>query len=187
MKRNDIALYVCIGLIALAAASFLFNIKSSIIASISIATLVFTFAQTIEAFISYREENLRRSLEVNNKTKVISLTETQMMLMDVFIKYMNPDKKQRTAKVIATVLYIIAFVILFLGFVVPVTIDERICSAVTILSAAMIFFSMWLAELNIRKAEQWNEILKLNLMQPDIEAEQNSDVQMTSTPENEVK
>ena len=57
-----------------------------------------------------------------------------------------------------------AFVILFVGFVVPLNIGARISSAITVTSTGLLFLSLWFVEKQRRRKEQWNEVLMLNLM-----------------------
>ena len=188
MKRNDTTLYIFVGLVSLGIASIYIEIKSSIIVSISIAMLFFSIGQFIESIISYNEENMKNALEVNNKTKITNLTEQEMLIMKSLIQNFNPDKKKRVLKAITIIVNSIAFVVFFLGFVIPINIDPSINAAVTIFSASAIFLSMWMTEWSIRRTEQWEEVLKimyLNLpsnmaQQPEdlpetMEAEKNSE------------
>ena len=173
MKRNDTALYIFVGLLALGVFSFFFKVKSSVIASISIAMLLFSIAQVIEAVISYDEENKKLSLESYKTINGIELTDGQLLFMKSFISNFDPNKKKCALKLISTILHCVAFAILFIGFVAPLDISDSISAAITIISAAMIFLSMWLTERNIRKAGLWEEVQKLSLLQYDRNITQN--------------
>ena len=91
MKRNDTALYIFFGLVALGIASLFTEIKPNVIATISIAMLFFSIGQSIESIISYNDENMKNALEVNNKTNIIHLTEKEMLAMRSIIQNFNPD------------------------------------------------------------------------------------------------
>ena len=164
MKRNDTALYIFVGLVSLGIASIYIEIESSIIVSISIAMLLFSIGQLIESIISYNEENTKNALEVNNKTRVTNLTDQEMLIMKSLIQNFNSDKKKQVLRLITIIVNSIAFVVFFLGFVIPINIDPSINAAVTIFSAAAIFLSMWMTERSIRRTEQWEEVLKIMLL-----------------------
>ncbi len=166
MKRNDTALYIFVGLVSLGIASIYIEIESSIIVSISIAMLLFSIGQLIESIISYNEENMKNALEVNNKTRVTNLTDQEMLIMKSLIQNFNSDKKKQVLRLITIIVNSIAFVVFFLGFVIPINIDPSINAAVTIFSAAAIFLSMWMTERSIRRTEQWEEVLKIMLLNP---------------------
>jgi|GEM_PF-6645610 len=166
MKRNDTALYIFVGLVALGIASIYIEIKSSVIASISIAMFFFSIGQSIESIISYNDEDMKNALEVNNITSITHLTEKEMLTMRSIIQNFNPDKRQQALRKCAIVVNCIAFVVFFLGFVIPINIDASINAFVTILSAAVVFFSMWMTERSIRRTEQWEEVLKIVLLNP---------------------
>lgn len=166
MKRNDTALYIFVGLVSLGIASIYIEIESSIIVSISIAMLLFSVGQLIESIISYNEENMKNALEVNNKTRVTNLTDQEMLIMKSLIQNFNSDKKKQVLRLITIIVNSIAFVVFFLGFVIPINIDPSINAAVTIFSAAAIFLSMWMTERSIRRTEQWEEVLKIMLLNP---------------------
>lgn len=166
MKRNDTALYIFVGLVSLGIASIYIEIESSIIVSISIAMLLFSIGQLIESIISYNEENMKNALEVNNKTRVTNLTDQEMLIMKSLIQNFNSDKKKQVLRLITIIVNSIAFVVFFLGFVIPINIDPSISAAVTIFSAAAIFLSMWMTERSIRRTEQWEEVLKIMLLNP---------------------
>jgi len=165
MRRNDTALYIFVGLIILGICSLAFEIKTSVIAGISTATLVFSIAQVIEVSINNSEEDMKKAFEVYSKIDKTQFTEEQIMFGKVYLNYFDNDKKKSHYKFIARCMYCIAFALLFLGFVYPVVIPDNIIAAVTIFSASIIFFSMWMTEKNMRKTEQWDEVMKLSLMQ----------------------
>lgn len=180
MRRNDTALYICLGLLCLGIASLWIDMKPSIIASISVSMLIFSIAQVVESTIDYNNENMRNALEAFGKINKDSITEEQMMFMKSYILNFDPDKKKRRFKVASSVLYCTAFAILFLGFVIPIRINQKINAAVTIVSASVIFLSMWIAEKGTRRTELWDEVLKLAVLIPQISEMQSGEMH---TPE----
>ena len=187
MKRNDTALYIFVGLVALGIASIYIEIKPNIIASITIAMFFFSIGQLIESKISYNDENMKNALEVNNQTDIIHLTEKEMLTMKSIIQNFNPDKKKLLLKALAIVVNCIAFAIFFLGFVIPINIDPSINAAVSIFSAAVIFFSMWMTERSIRRTEQWEEVLKIMYLNPPSNKAQDQPVSTPEAIEAEIK
>ena len=187
MKRNDTALYIVVGLVALGIASLFTEIKPNVIATISIAMLFFSIGQSIESIISYNDENMKNALEVNNKTNIIHLTEKEMLAMRSIIQNFNPDKKKRLLNLLAIIVNCIAFAVFFLGFVIPIEINPSINAVVTIFSAALIFFSMWMTEKSIRRTEQWEEVLKIMFLNPPSGATQDQPVNTPNAIEAEIK
>ena len=184
MKRNDTALYIFVGLVALGIASIYVEIKPNVLASISIAMLFFSAGQLIEAIISYNDENMKNALEVNNQTDIIHLTDKEMLTMRSIIQNFNPDKKKKLLKVFAIIVNSIASVVFFLGFVIPIDIDPSINAAITIFSAAMIFFSMWMTEWSILRTEQWEEVMKIFYLNPQKSAPQDPIINSTEITDN---
>ena len=185
MRRNDTALYICLGLLCLGIASLWIDMKPSIIARISVSMLIFSIAQVVESTIDYNNVNTRNALEVFGKINKHSITEEQMMFMKSYILNFDTDKKKQRTKVASSVLYCTAFAILFLGFVIPVQINQNLNAAVTIVSASVIFLSMWIAEKSIRKTELWDEVLKLAVLIPQSSKMPNGDIHTPETADPE--
>lgn len=141
MKRNDVAFYLFVGLIILGIASLIWEIQATVITSISLATLLFSIAQSIESAIHFKEENLKNALEVNSKIQLIRCSESEMLSMKSIIQNFNPDNKDKWLRICVAALNCLAFAVFFLGFVIPIKIDSSINAAITIFSVAMIFLS----------------------------------------------
>lgn len=58
----------------------------------------------------------------------------------------------------------VAFIVLFVGFAIPIKIPNQLSTAVSILSTALLFFSIWFIDKQQQRKEQWNEILMLSLI-----------------------
>lgn len=54
--------------------------------------------------------------------------------------------------------------VLFVGFAIPITIPDQLSTAVSILSTALLFLSIWLVDRQQQRKEQWNEVLMLSLI-----------------------
>ena len=59
---------------------------------------------------------------------------------------------------IASILYGVAFIVLFLSFVIPINISEKVGTSVTVLSSSLLFFSIWLVDKQQERKAQWNEV-----------------------------
>ena len=164
MKQNNIALYMAIGLACLSVTSFFVAINQSTIAMLSIATLLFSIAQAIESLLIYSLDNTRNSLEVNNKAGLINISEEMMAVMNLMVVNFNTDKKIKVLKTVSSGIYIIAFAVLFIGFAIPVRISTQIVSAITIVSLAMVFISLWFVDKQQKRKEEWDQVLMMSLM-----------------------
>lgn len=165
MKRNDLSLHIAIGMLFLAIASQFVQVNHSIIAGISIATLLFTIAQTIGTHLSYLDDDTQSAMDVANRAGILKMSEENMLMFKALIKYDTSNKKRENLKKVTTLLNCLAFSVLFVGFVIPVSIDEKLSSSITVLSASLLFFSMWLVEKQTARKELWNEVLMLSLIQ----------------------
>ena len=162
MRKNDIALHISIGLACLAILSLFIQISQSILAAISIATLLFTIAQTIDAHLGSAFDDTKESMDVMKQFGSIEMSDEEYAFWKVVLKYDESNKK-KGIRWISAALNCLAFAVLFIGLVVPITIPENIGAAVAILSAALLFFSLWLLEKQKRRKEQWEELKMLGL------------------------
>ena len=48
--------------------------------------------------------------------------------------------------------------ILFIAFVIPLNISENIGTSITILSSALLFFSIWITDKQQERKSQWDEV-----------------------------
>ena len=58
----------------------------------------------------------------------------------------------------------VAFIVLFVGFAIPIQIPSQLSAAVSILSTALLFLSIWFVDKQQQRKEQWNEVLMLSLI-----------------------
>lgn len=163
MRKTNIALHIALGLTCLAFISIFIPVGQSIVAAISIATLLFTIAQAIESYLRGLYENMRESVDVNKLFGSIDLSEEQMAFCRLYIKYDDSGMKNKLLGIMSTVLNSLAFAVLFIGLVVQVSIPAKITAAVAIFSAAILFFSLWLLEKQNQRMEQWEELKLLGL------------------------
>ena len=59
MKNRSMSIYIAIGLIGLFIASFLVEIEAQVVVGLSIATLLFTIAQMLDAQVCFWNEDLQ--------------------------------------------------------------------------------------------------------------------------------
>ena len=158
MKSRNISIYMAIGLVGLFISSFFIKVEPPIIAGLSIATLLFTIAQILDSQVSFWNEDLQNQVDVYNNIGNFNLSPQNLLLAKIASKYQNPPKKQKIMHKIAGVLYSVAFIVLFLSFVVPINISERIGTSITVLSSSLLFFSIWLVDRQQERKAQWNEV-----------------------------
>ena len=158
MNNRYISIYIAVGLTGLFIASFVLKIVPQIIVGLSVATLLFTIAQLLDSQISFWNEDLQNQVDVYNNIGNLNLSPQNLLFYKIVSKYQNPPKKQKVMRLIASALYGIAFIILFLSFVVPINITESVGTSITILSSSLLFFSIWLVDKQHERKEQWIEV-----------------------------
>lgn len=158
MKSRNMSIYIAIGLTGLFITSFLVKIETQVIVGLSVATLLFTIAQLLDSQISFWNEDLQNQMDVYNNIGNFNLSSQDLLLFKIVSKYQNPPKKQKIMRQIAAVLYGVAFIVLFLSFVIPISISEKVGTSVTVLSSSLLFFSIWIVDKQQDRKAQWNEV-----------------------------
>ena len=164
MRKNNLALYIAIGLIGLAIISLGTCINQQITASLSIATLLFTIAQTIESKENYMDEDMQNAVDVANKVGNFNYNDEMMMFFKTWMKYDTSNTKKKWMERTVIVINCVAFIVLFVGFAIPIQIPSQLSTAVSILSTALLFLSIWFVDKQQKRKEQWNEVLMLSLI-----------------------
>lgn len=164
MKNISMPFYIAVGLSGVAVISFFIQINTKIVAGLSIAALFFTIAQMIDSQINFWNEDMQKRYEVFTNLYNTDRRPENAVLATFFIKYMEPSKKQKVLKILSPIFYCIAFVLLFTGFVFPFNIDYKIESGITILSIALLFFSIWIVDKQHKSKEQWDEVMMAAMM-----------------------
>lgn len=158
MKSRCMSIYIAIGLLGLFISSFFVDIVPQVIVGLSVATLLFTIAQLLDSQITFWNENLQNQVDVFNNVGNFNLSPQNLLFVKIASKYQNPPQKQKIVQRIATVLYSIAFMVLFLSFVVKPNISEKVGTSVTVLSSSLLFFSIWVVDKQQERKAQWNEV-----------------------------
>lgn len=158
MKSRSMSIYIAIGLAGLFITSIFVKIEPQIIAGLSIATLLFTIAQLLDSQISFWNEDLQNQMDVYNNIGNFNLSPQDLLFFKIVSKYQNPPKKQKIMRQTAAVLYGVAFIVLFLSFVIPISISEKVGTSVTVLSSSLLFFSIWVVDKQQDRKAQWNEV-----------------------------
>lgn len=158
MKSRSMPIYIAIGLLGLFISSFFVDIAPQVIVGLSVATLLFTIAQLLDSQISFWNEDLQNQVDVFNNIGNFNLSPQNLLFVKIASKYQNPPQKQKIMQRIATVLYSVAFMVLFLSFVVKTNISEEVGTSVTVLSSSLLFFSIWVVDKQQERKAQWNEI-----------------------------
>ena len=95
MKKNNIALYIAIGLTGLSIISLLVCINQQITASLSIATLLITIAQTIESNANYMDEDMQNAMDIANKVGNFNFNDEVMIFFKTWMKYDTSNIKKK--------------------------------------------------------------------------------------------
>lgn len=164
MKNISMPFYIAVGLSGVAIISFFVQINTKIVAGLSLATLFFTIAQMIDSQINFWNEDMQKQYEVFTKLCNIDCRPESSVLANFFIKYMEPSKKQKVLKILSQIFYCVAFIVLFTGLIFPYNIDSKIESGITILSTALLFFSIWIVDKQHKRKEQWDEVMMAAMM-----------------------
>lgn len=158
MKSRSMPIYIAIGLLGLFVSSFFVDIEPQVIVGLSVATLLFTIAQLLDSQISFWNEDLQNQVDVVNNIGNFNLSPQNLLFIKIASKYQNPPQKQKIVQRIAAVLYSVAFMVLFLSFVVKTNISEEVGTSVTVLSSSLLFFSIWVVDKQQERKAQWNEV-----------------------------
>lgn len=164
MKNRSMSIYIAIGLIGLFIASFLVEIEAQVVVGLSIATLLFTIAQMLDAQVCFWNEDLQNQVDIYNNVGNYNLSPENVLLAKTMFRYMDQPKKQKFMKILATVLYCVSFLILFIAFVVPLHISEKVGTSITILSSSLLFFSIWITDKQQERKSQWDEVQMIGMI-----------------------
>lgn len=152
------SIYIALGLIGLFIVSWFVDIEPQIIVGLSMATLFFTMAQMLDSQVRFWNDDFQNQVDVYNNIGEFNLDLKNLLFIKIFSKYQNPPKKQKIMRQLATILYSVAFVILFLAFVVPININRKVGTSISILSTSLLFFSIWLVDKQQERKAQWDEV-----------------------------
>ena len=164
MKRNNMALYMAVGLTGLTIFSFWFCINQQITTSLSIATLLFTIAQTIESRANYMDEDMQNAMDIVNRVGNFNFNDEMMVFFKTQMKYDTSNVKKKWMERVVIAINCLAFMVLFVAFAIPIQIPSQLNTAVSILSTALLFLSIWFVDKQQQRKEQWNEVLMLSLI-----------------------
>ena len=166
MKKGNIVLGMSIGFIVLAIISCFVKISIQIITTLSICSLLFTVAQTIQSFISECDEENLQKFELFKDMGNFQLDKKWEFMYKKYLPIWVNDKKQKMMKTTSNILEIIAFIILLLGLIVPLRWFEHewVNNLCTFLSFGFLFFSIWLIEMVRKRAELWGELRLMNML-----------------------
>lgn len=125
---------------------------------------LFTIAQTIESKENYMDEDMQNAFDVANKVGNFNYNDEMMMFFKTWMKYDASNTKKKWMERTVIVINCVAFIVLFVGFAIPIQIPSQLSAAVSILSTALLFLSIWFVDKQQQRKEQWNEVLMLSLI-----------------------
>lgn len=160
MKQNKIALYLFVSFAALAVISFFIKISQQTLVMISVSSLVFTAAQTLQSYISLKNEDTETQIEIFNTVGDFNLDTPQLIMMKKYAQWFSSPKKVKILNASTTVLECVAVLALFIGIIVPMPFfeNENLSVFATILSFAFLFLSVWLVEKYTVRKSEWEFI-----------------------------
>lgn len=112
----------------------------------------------LDSLVSFWNDDLQNQVGAYNNIGDFNLSPKNLLFIKIFSKYQNPPKKQKIMRWLATILYSVAFIILFFAFVVPININDKVGTSITILSSSLLFFSIWLVDKQQERKAQWDEV-----------------------------
>lgn len=80
MKNRSMSIYIAIGLVGVFIASFLVEIEAEAVVGLSVATLLFTIAQMLDARVSFWNEDLQNQVDVYNNVGNYNLSPENVLL-----------------------------------------------------------------------------------------------------------
>ena len=87
MKNRSMSIYIAIGLIGLFITSFFIEIEVQIVVGLSIATLLFTIAQMLDAQVNYWNEDLQNQVDIYNNVGDYNLSPENILLAKTMFRY----------------------------------------------------------------------------------------------------
>lgn len=178
MEKRSMSIYIAIGLIGLFIVSFFVKIEPQIIVGLSIVTLLFTIAQMLDSQVRAWNEELQNQVDVHNNVENLNLTYEDIFLTKMAFRYISQPKRQKFMRALATALYCISFVVLFIAFIVPLNISEKIGTSVTILSSALLFVSIWIVDRQQERKAQWNEVQLIAMIIKKVDIHKEAEIDM---------
>ena len=166
MKKSNIALGMSIGFVFLAIISCFVDIPVQVIATLSLCSLLFTVAQTIQSFITEYDEEQRHKFDLFKTMGTFQLDEKWEMIYKKYWPIWTDGKKQKCIRLASNIVEILAFIVLLLGLIVPIKWFEYewVGNLCTFLSFSFLFFSVWLVGVVRNRTEMWTELRMINLM-----------------------
>lgn len=164
MRKNNIALYIAIGLVGLSISSHWLHITQQAIAFLSIATLLFTVAQIIESEANYMDEDKQNAFDAATRVGDFNINDEMMLFFKMCMKYDTSNKRKQWLERVATIISCFAFIVLFVGFAIPTEIPQQISTAASILSTALLFLSIWSFNKHQERKKQWDDVLMLSFI-----------------------
>lgn len=160
MKPKNVALCLFVSFCVLAICAALFDLPKRVLVAISVSSLIYTFAQTLKSDLELRVEETKTQVDAFNIVGDMNLTPAWIMFMKRYARWLNPSKLSKAIDKIIVVLECVSFVVLLVGFVVPIPFLEsgKISDVASVLSFALLFLSVWQVEKYAERKSQWEDI-----------------------------
>lgn len=172
MKKSNIALGMSIGFGILAVVSCFVNISIQVITTLSLCSLLFTIAQTIQSFITEYDEEQRHKFDLFKTMGNFQVDDKWDLVYKKYWSIWTDDKKQKRIRHASNIVEVSAFVVLLIGLIVPIKWFEYewVGNLCTFLSFGFLFFSVWLVGFVRNRTELWTELRMLNMLLKDSDA-----------------
>lgn len=136
----------------------------------------------LDSRVSFWNEDLQDQVGAYNNIGAFNLSTKNLLFIKIFSKYQDPPKKQKIMRWLATVFYSVAFIILFLEFVAPININEKVGTSITILSSSLLFLSIWLVDKQQERKAQWDEVQMAAMLLNDMNEQIWADTELENFP-----
>ncbi len=166
MKKSNIALGITISFAALGIISCFFEISVQILTTLSICSFLITIAQTLQNFITIRDEEEQKKFDCVKQMNNFKFDEKWDYFYKKYWHFWNNDKKAKILKVVGNMLEVFSVMVLLLGLIVPLKIFEYewVSNLFTFLSFSFLFFSIWLVGIIKDRINLWNELLAMAML-----------------------
>lgn len=169
MKKSNIALGMSIGFGILAVISCFVDVSIQVITTLSLCSLLFTIAQTIQSFITEYGEEQRHKFDLFKTMGNFQVDDKWDLVYKKYWSIWTDDKKQKRIRLASNIVEASAFVVLLIGLIVPIKWFEYewVGNLCTFLSFSFLFFSVWLVGFVRNRTELWTELRMLNMLLKD--------------------
>lgn len=152
-RKNNITAYLAIAYFILALLCVIYVVPQQVFISSSCAAAIFTLGQIIRAEIRIKNANVMNYAQLC-KEEDIGISDFQLDFIDQYSEQLFQTKKEIVLLSIAATFECLAIIVLVVAFIIPIK-SERIGNVATMISLALLFYSLWQSEKEYRLNYDW--------------------------------